>query len=169
MANNTAGDKTRDAASHFADKAKDTASNFADKAKDAAGNLADKAKDAAGNLADKAKDATSNVTHKAEDLAKNAGDYAKQAGQKADDATASFGHNIRSAADTVRSKGPHDGPLGSATSAAAGALESTGRYLEEEKLSGMAHDVTELIRRNPIPALFIAAGVGFLVGRTMKS
>jgi ElaB/YqjD/DUF883 family membrane-anchored ribosome-binding protein len=167
--NTTTTDKTREAFGNVADKAKDVASSFADKAKDAAGNFADMAKDAAGNLTDKAKDATTTVTHKAEDLAKNAGQYAKQAGQKADDATASFGHTIKSAADTVRAKGPHDGILGSATSATAGAMESTGRYLEQEKLSGMAHDMTELIRRNPIQALLIAGAIGFLVGRTLKS
>ncbi len=112
-------------------------------------------------LADKAKDATATVTHKAEDLVKDAG-------QRADDATATVGHSIRSAADTVRSKGPHDGMLGSATSATASALESTGRYLEDEKLSGMAEDVTEMIRRNPLPALCIAAGLGFLLGRMLR-
>ena len=169
MAMNPTTDKSREGFGNVADKAKDAATNFADKAKDTAGHLADKAKDAAGNLADKAKDAASTAGHKAEDLAKNAGDYAKQAGQKADDATASFGHTIKSAADTVRAKGPHEGFLGSATSATAGCMENTGRYLEEEKLSGMAKDVTELIRKNPIPALFIAAGIGFLVGRTLKS
>ncbi len=110
-------------------------------------NLADKAKDAAGDLAGKAKDATATVAHQAQDLVKDAG-------QRADDATATVGHSIRSAADTVRSKGPHDGMLGSATSATAAALESTGRYLEErEAPASMAEDVTEMIRRNPLPGL----------------
>jgi hypothetical protein len=37
--------------------------------------------------------------------------------------------------------------------------------LEEQGLSGIAEDVTEVVRRNPIPALFIAAGIGFLLAR----
>ena len=48
-------------------------------------------------------------------------------------------------------------------------LENTGKYLEEEGLSGIASDVTALIKRNPIPALFIGIGVGFLLARACTS
>jgi ElaB/YqjD/DUF883 family membrane-anchored ribosome-binding protein len=139
------------------DKPRETVGTAADRAKDVLVHAADKTKDLAGNLAEKAK----NVTTQAEDVAKNAG-------RRADDAAAYVGSGIRSAADTVRSKGPHDGLLGSATSATAGALESTGRYLEHEKLSGMLEDMGNLVRRNPIPALLICAGIGFLVGRMVR-
>jgi ElaB/YqjD/DUF883 family membrane-anchored ribosome-binding protein len=162
MATHTNMDTPREMVGNAADRAKDMTMNVADKAKNTAANLAEKAKDTASNLADKTKDTAANVTHKAEELAKTAG-------RKADDATAAVGSSIRSAADTVRDKGPHDGLLGSATSATAGALESTGRYLEQEKLSGMAEDMTNLVRRNPIPALLVAAGVGFLIGRALRS
>jgi ElaB/YqjD/DUF883 family membrane-anchored ribosome-binding protein len=144
------------------DKPREAVANMADRAKDTAMDVADKAKNTASNLADKTKDTAANVTQKAEELAKTAG-------RKADDATAAVGSSIRSAADTVRSKGPHEGVLGSATSATASALDSTGRYLEQEKLSGMAEDMTQLIRRNPISALFVAAGIGFLIGRALRS
>jgi ElaB/YqjD/DUF883 family membrane-anchored ribosome-binding protein len=144
------------------EKVREGFGNVADRAKDAAGNFADKAKDAAGTMADKAKETASNVTHRAEDLAKNAG-------KRIDDATASVGQGIRSAGETVREKGPHDGFLGSATSATAGALENTGRFIEEEKLSGMAADVTNVIKRNPIPFVLLALGVGILLGRLTKS
>jgi len=33
----------------------------------------------------------------------------------------------------------------------------------------MAEDITGLIRRNPIPALFIGVGRGFLLARTLRS
>jgi ElaB/YqjD/DUF883 family membrane-anchored ribosome-binding protein len=161
MATNTTTGMTRETVGNVADRAKDTGAHMADMAKETAGQMVDKTKQMAGNLAGKAKDVTSTVAHKAEDLAKTAG-------QKADDATAYVGSGIRSAADTVRAKGPHDGMLGTATSSTAGALESTGRYLEEEKLSGMAGDVNQLIRKNPIPALFVAAGIGFLLGRMLR-
>jgi hypothetical protein len=55
--------------------------------------------------------------------------------------------------------------LGSAKSAAADALERTGRYVEQEGFSGMAGDVSELIRKNPIPALLLGIGFGFLLAR----
>jgi ElaB/YqjD/DUF883 family membrane-anchored ribosome-binding protein len=144
------------------DKPREAVGNLVDRVKDTATNVADKATNTASNLADKTKDTAANVTHKAEELAKTAG-------RKADDATAAVGSSIRSAADAVRSKGPHEGMIGSATSATASALDSTGRYLEQEKLSGMAEDMTAVIRRNPIPALLVAAGVGFLIGRALRS
>jgi hypothetical protein len=33
----------------------------------------------------------------------------------------------------------------------------------------MADDVTELIRRNPIPAMLIGVGIGFLLAKVMRS
>jgi hypothetical protein len=33
----------------------------------------------------------------------------------------------------------------------------------------MMEDVTGLIRRNPIPALLLGLGVGFLIGRALSS
>jgi hypothetical protein len=50
----------------------------------------------------------------------------------------------------------------------ASALDSSGRYLEEQGLSGMAEDVTNLIRRNPIPAMLIGVGLGFLLARLTR-
>jgi hypothetical protein len=71
--------------------------------------------------------------------------------------------------ETVRQKGPESGFLGQATRSVAGALESSGQYLENKKLSGMAEDVTDLVRNNPIPALLIGIGLGFLLGRALRS
>jgi hypothetical protein len=51
----------------------------------------------------------------------------------------------------------------------ASALDSTGHYLEEQGLSGMAEDLTNLIRRNPIPALLIGVGLGYLLARMTRS
>jgi hypothetical protein len=45
------------------------------------------------------------------------------------------------------------------------AWESGRRYVQEQGVSGMADDLTELIRRNPIPALLVGFGLGFLVAR----
>jgi hypothetical protein len=55
--------------------------------------------------------------------------------------------------------------LGSAASGVASALDRTGDYIREQGLSGMANDFTNLIRRNPIPALLIGVAVGFLFAR----
>jgi hypothetical protein len=43
----------------------------------------------------------------------------------------------------------------------------TKQYLEDQKLSGMARDVTHLIRRNPIPSVPNSIGIGGFVARKM--
>jgi len=76
---------------------------------------------------------------------------------------------MESLGEKVREKGPDHGILGKATGAVAGALETGGKYLEDKKISGMAEDLTDLIKRNPIPALLIGVGLGFLLARTLRS
>jgi hypothetical protein len=58
--------------------------------------------------------------------------------------------------------------LGSATGAVADSLENTGRYIQEEGILGMVEDVTELIRRNPIPAMMVGVGIGFLLAKMVR-
>src|SRR5438874_260622 len=41
-------------------------------------------------------------------------------------------------------------------------------YVQREGFSGMADDLTNLVRRNPLPALFIGFGLGFLLARSMR-
>lgn len=147
--------------------------DVADKAKDAAGSIGDKAKDLAGTVGDKAKDLAGTVGDKAKDMVHSAGDRATDMGKSAvhmaDNATAKVGHSFQDAADKIRDKGPHDGMMGNASRHVADTLERGGRYLQEEGVSGMANDVTDLIKRNPIPALLIGIGVGYLIGRALRS
>jgi hypothetical protein len=144
---NTSREQAGNVASDLKNKAQSAASQVADKGKE----FLDKAKDMGANLADKAKD------------------VASTAGHKADDAVSSVGSGMESLAGTMRDKLPGDGYLGSASSAVAGALEKGGHYLKEEGLSGMADDLAGLIRRNPVPAVLIGIGVGFLLARATRS
>jgi hypothetical protein len=48
-------------------------------------------------------------------------------------------------------------------------LETGGRYLQEHGLSGIGDDFSNLIRRNPIPAVLVGIGVGFLLARSLRS
>jgi F0F1-type ATP synthase assembly protein I len=130
-----------------------------DKAKDAAANVADKARDAASSAMDKAKEATSTAYQ-------SAGQALSDLGQRAESATTSLGGSMQHLAGTIRESAPHEGMLGTASSRVADSLESGGRYLQEEGLSGLAEDVTTLIRRNPIPAVLVGVGLGFLLART---
>jgi len=151
-------DKTKEMAGTAADKARD----MAGKARDAAGNVADKAWDAAGNVMDKAKDTAGNVMDKAKDTAADLG-------KKAESATHAVGHGMKSLGGTLRENMPREGVIGAAASSVASGLESSGQYLERESLQGIADDVTNLIRRNPIPALFLAVGLGFILARATSS
>jgi len=120
--------------------------------------IKNKAEELGTTALDKAKEAASTVADKARDAA-------SAAGQKAEDATAAVGHGMRSLAGTIREHTPREGVLGTASSTVAKTLESGGRYLEQEGLSGVMDDLTNMVRRNPLPALLIGVGIGFLLAR----
>lgn len=105
----------------------------------------------------------------ASNAAKKAGDAAGYVGEKAEDAAHSMGSGMKSLAGTVRQYSPREGMLGNAGAAVAEGLESSGRYLEEYGLSGIGEDLTGMIRRNPVPAVLIGIGLGFLIARATRS
>lgn len=113
-------------------------------------------------LAQKAKETAGTVTEKAKGAAAVAGRAASQA---VDSATCSAGSGLQSAAEGVRGYGPQEGMMGRATSAVAGALDSSGRYLSEEGMSGIAEDLTGMIRRYPVASMLVGVGVGFLLAQ----
>jgi phage-related protein len=145
------GRRAQDAGSHLAEKAKDTASSLADKAKDTASSVASQARDAASSVA------------------RTAGNVASSLGERADDATSSVGGGMKTLAGTLREKAPQGGMMGTAASSVADALETGGRYLQEHGLSDIGSDMVNLIRRNPIPAVLVGFGIGFLFARATRS
>jgi hypothetical protein len=114
---------------------------------------------AAGGAAERARELASTAGEKARDLG-------AAVGQRADDAASAVGGGMRSLAGTLRERAPREGMLGSASSSVAGTLESGARYLEEHGMSGMMDDLAGLVRRNPIPAVLVGIGIGFLLART---
>jgi ElaB/YqjD/DUF883 family membrane-anchored ribosome-binding protein len=100
-------------------------------------------------------------------MMETAKEVTKQVGDKADQATAAAGRGMQSVAGTIRENAPQEGMIGGAAQAVSSTIESGGRYLADKQISGMADDLTQLIRNNPVPALLIAAGVGFLLARAM--
>ena len=160
MANNPGSvhDKSKDLGASVSHAASDVKNKAADLGSAAMG----QAKDTASNLAGQARDAVSSAGNRLHDAA-------NYAGQRAEDATSSVGGSMKSLASQVRQNAPHEGMLGSAAGAAASALDRTGQYIQDQGLSGMAEDVTGMIRRNPIPALLIGVAVGFLIARATSS
>lgn len=152
---------------------KEGTQSMTDKAREAAADLKDRAQETAQNLGEQAGQTASHLTERAGEMASNvanrAGEMASQAGRRADGAVSSAGRGMESFAETVRERGPSSGMLGSATSAVADTLENAGEYLESHGLGGIASDLTETIRRNPIPALLVGIGLGFLIARATRS
>jgi hypothetical protein len=139
-----------------------TAQTQNDKSKFGGEHMADQAKVVANAAIDTAKDVAAAA-------AKKAGEAASCIGHKAEDATSTVGGGMKSLAGSIREHTPREGMLGHATSAVADTLESGGRYLQEHGLSGVGEDVTGLIRRNPIPAVLIGIGIGYLIARATRS
>jgi ElaB/YqjD/DUF883 family membrane-anchored ribosome-binding protein len=119
------------------------------------------AEHAASQASESLQQTASSAMNKAQEMVGNAG-------KRVDEATTALGERVKAAAGSLRERGPQDGMLGSATSTVADSLENTGRYLQEEGLLGMAEDVTELIRRNPIPAMFVGVGIGFMLAKMFR-
>jgi len=153
MANTTTSPKGKDENRTNApmEKAKDMASHLMDKTKDVASQVVDKTKEAASSVGEMVSNAASNVGKSAENLTSNAGT------------------GLRHLGETLAQKAPHEGMLGDASQAVAKTIKEGGRYIEEAGLSGMADDLTGLIKRNPVPAVLIGLGVGFLIGRALRS
>jgi len=132
----------------------------------------DQAKNDASSAADKAREALGHVgsalSSTASSVGTAIGNTASSLGQRADDAAAGVGTGLKSVASSIRDQGPNSGMLGQATSTVAGAIESTGQYLSDKHLSGMADDVASMIKSHPIPAVMIGLGVGFLLGRALR-
>lgn len=109
-----------------------------------------------------AKDAASSVSQAASSAMGKASDQAEHA------ATAVAG-GMHSLAGTIREHAPAQGMLGSAASSVAEGLESGSRYLQKEGVQGMADDMVEMVRRNPIPCMLACVGIGFVLGQILTS
>jgi hypothetical protein len=131
------------------------ANTSASDVKHQAGNLA-------GQAADKARDLASSANQAARDTASNLG-------QRAEDLTGRLASGMSSMGETIRQHAPREGYLGQAADRVASGIESGGRYLEREGLSGMTDDLSTLIKNNPIPSLLVGFGLGFLLARLTRS
>lgn len=146
----------------FGEKAHDVKDAAFEKAGEMKDNLADKAKSAASAVADKASEMASSMSHQASTAATAVGDSVEKGVQ-------GVGCGMKSLAGSIREHAPSEGMLHQAGASVADSLESGGRYLQEEGLSGMADELTGIIRKNPIPAVLIGVGIGFMLARATSS
>ena len=122
--------------------------------------------------AGKAKEAAASVGAMASHAGSAVGAMMNQAtrdvGRKADELAASAGVGMQGLGDRLSQNAPQAGVLGSASQAVARTVKAGGEYLEVAKLRGITEDAAQLIRRNPIPAVFVALGLGWLVSRSLS-
>jgi ElaB/YqjD/DUF883 family membrane-anchored ribosome-binding protein len=123
--------------------------------------LSAKAKETVSATIEKTKDVASSLVQKVEEVASTIG-------HKAEGARETVAGEMKSLAGTIRTKAPQAGVLATAASEAASTLEAGGNYLQEHNFSGVARDLTDLIRRHPLQAILLGIGVGFLVGRVSR-
>ncbi len=123
---------------------------------------AEKGKEAAGNVGQMASHASSAVSEMVEQAACNVS-------EKADELAANAGVRIQEMGARFRNNAPRTGALAAASEAVAETVRGGGEYLEDAKLTGMVEDFAKMIRRNPIPAICIAMGLGWFVGRKLKA
>ncbi|HKI30671.1 MAG TPA: hypothetical protein VKA46_02180 [Gemmataceae bacterium] len=93
---------------------------------------------------------------------------AHAAEDKTDEALASVGQRLSSVAGSLRQAAPRQGVVGSAAGAVADQLQTGGRYLQEHGVSDISDDIAGAIRRNPVPALAIAFGLGLVLGFVIR-
>lgn len=90
-------------------------------------------------------------------------------GKQANDLAVTAGAGIQELGDSLAKYGPQDGILGTASHAFAKSVKQSGEYLEEVKFSGLTKDLACLIRKNPMPAFFIALGIGWILADNSKN
>lgn len=147
---------------------KDHAKQAASHAGQAASHAGQAVSEGVGQARQAASEAAGQARQGASTLGQKAQDMAGAASHKADQALSSVGEGMSSLAGTLREKAPQEGMLGSAASAVAQGLESSGHYLQEHGLSDIGADINGLVRRYPLAAVGIALGLGFMLGSALR-
>lgn len=122
---------------------------------------ATKVKERLGSIGEMAESAVASVGEMASHAASNIG-------ESADNLAASAGRSVQHLGEQIGRSTPHSGMLGSMSQSVARTVSEGGEYIESSKLSGMGEDLARVIRRNPIPTIFIAMGLGWMASRIMK-
>ena len=120
----------------------------------------------AGQEAEKAKqDISQSAANAYGDAKAKVQELGTAAAEKVGGATKVVGEKMSSLAGTIRENVPQEGTIGSAAQTVANQLDNAGSYLQDKALGNMTQDVSELIRRYPIPSLLIGVGIGYLLSR----
>ena len=127
-----------------------------------AGNAADRARDAARGAVESARDTATGVMDRARDMAGNVADKAARHGRQRRRHRPRLGERRVSAVKDSN-------VVNKAEEYVSEAWDTGSRYFQEHSFKDMAEDVAGVIRRNPIPALLVGVGLGFILARSLRS
>jgi ElaB/YqjD/DUF883 family membrane-anchored ribosome-binding protein len=105
------------------------------------------------------------------DAADTMSDASRKAAKKFDDGRQMAADGLNSAADAVHSRVdsiPGGARVQQFARRAADGLSGTADYVRSHDAQHMVSDVEEVVKKNPGPALLVAAAFGFLIGRAMS-
>ena len=100
---------------------------------------------------------------KAKTLTEKAKSAASAVGDKASEMASSVAEGASRAASAVGDK------VDEGMSAVGGSMRTMGNYLEEHGVRDLGQEVTNLVRKHPIPSLLVAIGLGFFLARSTRS
>lgn len=101
-----------------------------------------------------------------EQLTRKGEDFINKASDKARETAESVGDKIAGASEAIQGKLKETGKeVGEVVTAVSDKVRSSAQYLEDSSVQEVVEDVTTLIKRYPIHAILIGAGIGFLLAR----
>jgi len=130
------------------------------------GGDASRASDTASDLTKQAQETASHLAGQAREAASSISSAASAAVGKAREAMSQVGEKVSSMTGSLRDKAAE--PLRSAAGAVSAQWEAGREYIREHDLSDMGQEVTNVIRRHPLPAILAAFGVGVLLGSALR-
>ncbi len=130
------------------------------------GSTADKAKDVAGQAQQKAGAAVETAKQKTDQVT-------DQAATKVDAGIDRAAEGLDKLADTIRGRAESSGqggasPMLSRATMVADKLDVTAQYLRGKDTDQLITDLEALVRRKPTQSMLVAAGVGFLLSKTLR-
>jgi len=145
-----------------ASTAKENMQNAKTEAQQAAGSALEGVKNFASAAGQKASDAAHFAGQKAGEIAnvagQKAGEMANIAGQRAGEVAHIVGQHADSAKNAT----------GEGIKSFGRSIESGGDYLKNTDFESMLGDVGQMIKRNPLPAVLLGVGLGFLLAAAVR-
>jgi ElaB/YqjD/DUF883 family membrane-anchored ribosome-binding protein len=143
------------------ESARQTAQEAKNKIQEGAQNAGHRLQEGAQNVGHRVQETASQVGHRAQE-------FATGLEEKTHQAASSVGQRLSSLAGTIQSSAPREGIIGSAASGVAQSLETSGRYLQDNRLGDMAEDIGAVIKSYPFTAMGICFGLGLLLGMSSR-